>query len=86
MNKSVTMSKRKTSFEGWGAAPELVLVAYAIDDLDDLKYELKNCRRLRHTNDMLEGLRNNLEGALRQLDIAQEKYANVEFETVETDA
>jgi len=76
------MSKIKTTEDGWDCVPELKQAVRAINQTNDMCYEINNCVRSRG----LESLVNNMTAALEHaIGILEEIDTSDQFITVDED-
>lgn len=73
----------KTTEDGWNVIPELKEAVEYLDEISDIKYEIKNCVRASDLEDMVSEMKTKLEEAIDKLDEIDSYYFNVEFETIE---
>ena len=74
------MSIIKTTEDGWDCVPELKEVTKAIDNMGSHIYEIKNCVRSSHLDNLVLEMKEMLEEAL---DLIKKIDIDREFETVE---
>ena len=74
------MSIVKTTEDGWDCVPELKEVTNTIDNMSSHIYEIKNCVRSSHLDNLVLEMKEMLEEAL---DLIQKIDIDREFKTVE---
>ena len=73
------MAVEETYEDGWGCVPELLEAVEELEEIDEFKYEIKNCVRINHTNYLVDEMKEILINVLEKLD---EIDTEVEYRTV----